>query len=428
MNDSSIKKISHSISVLLNRSALIAVSGFITTMLVIRWIGIEQYGYFAGAFAVVMFTELVLKSEIKSFLVRHDRITFKKCYDTVFSVLLFLSIMVLILFFLVKSLLTLYVDLQSEYLTVFISLSCLLPLALTVEVPRATLEREMKMDVIARQETFSSISQQVVTLMLAIIFKNYWALVCGWITYNVFISVLSWRSAAYRPAMSLDSEILQGMKYHYRHVVTQSILSESHKLVNPLLVGTFWNPVSVGAIAFTEKIVFGFTFLVNTFKRVFNGALSDTETVNRRDYLALVSEYSFILTLLLASALLGIGVIWPYIGRIIQIQQFPDHLFGLLSASALLMASTSVISTFYLITGRLKALTIQLTIQTGILWISAPILIIQFGILGYGIAFCIAGMSRIYLLMDLSGFMSSVNGKKTLLLLMVFTVISIYWL
>lgn len=57
---------------LLSKSVVASAVGFITLLIVIQVIGVEEYGKYAGALSILLFLELLLKFEIKLVLVKQD--------------------------------------------------------------------------------------------------------------------------------------------------------------------------------------------------------------------------------------------------------------------------------------------------------------------------------------------------------------------
>ncbi|SMO96705.1 lipopolysaccharide biosynthesis protein [Gracilimonas mengyeensis] len=262
---------------LLSKSVIASAVGFLSTLLVIYLIGVEEYGKFAGAFAVVLFLELLLKFEIKLVLLKADPEEEPSLYHTSFSLLMGISLVAI----LVVGLLLFFVPNSANPYKAFsfplLVLIGTLPLAVVTEIPRAVLERKMRFPLISNQELGAALLQHTTTLLLIFIYESYLILVASWYVYVVSIAAFSFVASGYVPKLKISRESLTKLKNHSRHIFIQNLSVQAKKLANPVLVGYFAGAGGVGVVSFAEKIVQGFSFYKNAVQRVAASAAGAAE-------------------------------------------------------------------------------------------------------------------------------------------------------
>ncbi len=96
-----------------------------------------------------------------------------------------------------------------------------------------TLDREFKLTIISRLCSFT------VVVTLAIILRNYWALIAGVVTYRVMLTILSFRMHPYRPRLHLSRwrEIFGFSKWLWLNGVLQYVAYASDVFVLGKLAG-----------------------------------------------------------------------------------------------------------------------------------------------------------------------------------------------
>lgn len=372
---------------LLSKSVVASAVGFITLLVVIQVIGVDEYGKYAGAFSILLFLELLLKFEIKLVLVKQDFESNPGVFHTAFTLLLGISGLMVAFMWLFLKMLPESLNPYQEFTAPFLLLSLVLSVSVLAEIPRAVLERKMKFKLISKQELASALLQHATCLVLVFMHESLAALIVSWYVYNGAIFLLSWRASGYTPAINIDRKELPALLYHSRHLFSQNMLSQGKRLVNPLIVGYFVGPQGVGIVSFAEKIVQGLSFFKNALHRVaisMLGVLKDDD-----DRLLKSVKEATLLQMLPLGGIMLVGSVAIYIVSIWtgdDLWHWMNRLYPFLAVGFFFFVILTIPTTALQMHKGLKDVTVFWIIFNLIFFLTAFVSVKTFGVIGYGIA------------------------------------------
>ncbi len=374
---------------------MISGMGLMVNLLAVKWIGLYEYGIFIGAFSVILFFERLLKSEIKSYLVKFDVHLHQSKFDAVYSFLVKANFLAMTIIVFIGVLIR-FTDSYKLYSSPLLLLSVSVPLAVLTEIPRAILERELRFKLIGDQELLASMLQHVLTIIVILIYRSFLGLIIGWLAYNLMIFVLSWYKVSYKPVLRLGVNTNKDLHIHYRHMGLQVVLSESYKLINPFIIGGWVGPAGVGTIGLIEKLIFGLNFIGNVFKRVFNGLLNDLQEKAEQKINAL-GDFELYFALIISSLLFILGLFYKNFYWVIDDSLYINNLFGLIAGSYIIVQLSELYQLPLVLDKKYEIITKQQVIYISCLLLSSLLFINMFGLIGYGYAVLLSSTSKIYL-------------------------------
>lgn len=364
-----------------------SVISFSVLIIAVNQLGLNEYGLYAGAFVILNFTQIVFKFDIKVLLAKYEYDKEEDIFNTVFTVLLILSFVVVILISVILnqvSLPELYLVFQRPILLLIL----LLPINILTEIPRAVLERRAELGLIARQEFFASFLNHIITLFLLIVYPSYLSLVIGYTSYCIIIFIVSWYSSHLVPRISIDKYYLKVISQYCRHVFFQNILFQSKRLVNPFVVGYFFGSSGVGIISFAEKIVQSLNFYRNSLHRFTNSSVSQLEIKNDNQLINFLKKGTFLQILPIGLILLlGSGLVYV-VSLFTQSEEWVwlNYLYPFLASGFLFYILLTIPIIMMQMYFKISDLTWFYLIYNVAFIIINIILLELFGLIGYGIA------------------------------------------
>lgn len=413
---------------LLSKSVVASAVGFITLLIVIHVIGVDEYGKYAGAFSILLFLELLLKFEIKLVLVKQDFETNQGIYHTAFTLLLGISTLTVFLLCIGLLLLPDSLNLYQEFTAPFLMLLFVLPVSVLTEIQRAVLERQMKFKLISRQELSSALLQHTTCLVLVFIFESLIALIISWYVYNGVIFLLSWIASGYKPKIKIDQKQVPKLRYHSQHIFLQNIFSQAKRLVNPLIVGYFVGPQGVGIVSFAEKIVQGLSFFKNSLHRVAISMIGVLEGKNER-LLKSIKEGTLLQMLPLGAVLL-IGSLVIYFVSIWsgnELWLWMNILYPFLSVGFFFYVVLVIPTTALQMKDGLKDMTVFWLVFDLLFFITAFLGVKYMGIIGYGIAELVAIPAYLILVGSFRRQIGNVLSNEITILLICVTILLMWY-
>jgi len=117
------------------------------------------------------------------------------------------------------------------------------------------LDRDLNFKQVAINELISQGSMYVVSVPLAFAGYGAWAPASGFLTQQVLLAALSYRSAGYRPSLHWDTHLIQKMLSYGLSYSTSIWVWQLRSLVNPLIVSRLAGVEAVGYVAVSIRFV-----------------------------------------------------------------------------------------------------------------------------------------------------------------------------
>lgn len=255
------------------RQAIGVVLSLAGVLLVTRVIGPLQYGVYATAMSVVFFLTMVGTWGVDIYLLRKTEKPTEQEFDQAFTVLLCISL----IFFgglaaLSHTIAVFVKDPHISRLIMFMAMA--IPMNLVAWPAIVKLDRDLNFKQVAINELIGQTSMYVVSIPLAFAGTGAWAPASGWVTQQLVLMVLSFRSARYRPSLHWDQPLVTKMLKYGLAYSSSTWVWQLRGLVNPLIVGRFAGPAAVGYIAVSIRFVEVLAFAKQATWRIAMAALA----------------------------------------------------------------------------------------------------------------------------------------------------------
>jgi len=222
-------------------------------LVVTRLLGPTNFGIYAGTAALVSVLAVVASLGAEVYLPRQEREPSDKLYDETFTVLLVASIAVAATAF-ALSFPFAFILPDARFEAPFRVLVFALPLA-ALRIPgRTKLERRFQWDKVAMVEIGGDLALYGTGIALALAGMGYWALICGFFAWQLWLLVAGLVLARYRPRLRWSTAHARELSRYGLSLSTATLLNTSEGLVNPLIVGRILGPEAVGIVAFALRL------------------------------------------------------------------------------------------------------------------------------------------------------------------------------
>ncbi|PSW21205.1 hypothetical protein C9I98_04430 [Photobacterium sanctipauli] len=184
------------LSKLLNRGL-----AFFCTLILARILTPDDFGIIALATIVTAFFETLGQLGTKEYLLQEEAPS-KEDIDTSWTLQLITKIIISIIIFSSSGILADFFNTQDlenliKVLSITPTLQGITNIAFILEIKKSNFK------IITKIESIAKISSVIITLTLAMIFKNYWAFVASIISYHFIILILSYTCFRYKPTFNL---------------------------------------------------------------------------------------------------------------------------------------------------------------------------------------------------------------------------------
>lgn len=223
------------------------------TLVVTRLIGPENYGLYAGPLAAVTFLAAVAQLGVGVYLIRARENPSEELYDTAFTMILGIALIVTIVC-LGGSLLLPGTIISDSHLAPFRALILVLPINVLWAPAQARLERGMRFRSVAWLELSGDLVLYGVAISLAISGAGVWAPVAGYAAWQMWLLLASYAAAGYRPRLRWDREATLDMTRYGSGYASASWIYQMRELSGPAIVGTMLGPRALGYAALALRI------------------------------------------------------------------------------------------------------------------------------------------------------------------------------
>jgi O-antigen/teichoic acid export membrane protein len=245
-------------------------------LLLLRLIGPTNYGLYAGSLGIVSFFYSVSRMGIDVYLVRREGVTDEAVYHQAFSLLLLSGSVLSVLGLLVAPLAVNWME-DPRFLAPLRVLLLFLPLMVLAVPAVARLERALDYRKVAGLELMSHLFYYALALTLAWRGFGVWAPVAGACLSYAWMVGGSYTLARYRPRLAWSPKLLREMLGYGLGYSTAGWAGTLRFLVNPLIVGHYLGPESVGYVAVAMRFVATLGFVKVIARRISIAALAKVQ-------------------------------------------------------------------------------------------------------------------------------------------------------
>lgn len=373
---------------------MVRLAGVVIT---IRVIGPAAYGVYSGAAAFVMVVALLAQMGTEVYLIRLPGELDRTRYDQAYT------------FLLCTSALATGVSLAATFvLAPFLRpVGVVTPLrVLLLSVPinvlwapgQASIERRFGYRQMGILELGGDVMLYATAVPLAILHLGAWSLVAGYFAWQSWLLVGSLLFSGLRPRWRWS---LPAMREHCRHGFSFSASAWGGRLVgviNAMVVGTFVGPAGVGFVAFAQNLVTTIGFGAKGAYRLGLVALSKVSDRERKRLRYAIEEGTALQLLALAVPLAGFGVVARWLVPALFGSKWNDAIpvYCLIALATLLNAPRLIHATFMYSRGQNLRVAVLGAINAVVLAGTSVVLVEQFGVVGFGIAYLLSLVGTVY--------------------------------
>lgn len=348
------------------------------------WIGPRAYGAFVTAVGITTFFSSITRAGLDTHLVRCEDAPSRKHYDTAFTLILVISILLCLAGWLALPLLSLWL-LDGSFAIPYLVLLTTIPLVGLAGPPLAKMERALEFREVAQIEFGGQLCAFVVAAILAWRGFGVWAPVVGYVAWQAFVFVAARIVSGLVPRLNFNlSQARQMLNFGLGFSASVRVW-QLRNLVNPLIVGRFLGTEAVAFVALAVRAVEALGFVRTAVARVEIAALSRLreDPVRAREMMQKGARWqvfalgpAFCLLALLGPRFLPIlmGARWSSVLLI-----FPFIAAAALTNSIFLLEASALF-----VEGRQWAVTRTYLWHMVIFIIGTSVLVPRLGIVGYG--------------------------------------------
>ncbi len=219
-----------------------------------RLIGPANFGIYSGAAAVVTVLTVLAQLGAEVFLIRREAEPSRDEYDAVFSVLVISSLDLMGAALLGSLVVDSFVR-DRAATDAFRVLVLTLPINVLWAPAQAKLERALRFDSMAVLEVGGDVALYGVSVCLAVAGLGLWAPVLGYVAWQSWLLIASYRLARYRPGWRWDPVRAGELLRYGRRFLPGGFLQRAELLVSPVVVGGFLGATAVGYVTLVVRIV-----------------------------------------------------------------------------------------------------------------------------------------------------------------------------
>jgi O-antigen/teichoic acid export membrane protein len=253
----------------------------IGVLLVTRIIGPSQYGVYAVGTGIVNFLCTFGTWGLDVCLLRKTGSPEEKEFHQAFTLLLCISVLLLGGLVSLTPLIARFVKI-SGVAQVITLLAASIPLNLLTLPATVKLDRDLNFKQVAINELIGQVCMYAVAIPLAFAGTGAKAPATGFVTQQLVLAVLNYRSAGYHPALHWETGLIRQMLKYGLGYSSSIWVWQLRNLVNPLVVGRYAGAEAVGYVAVSIRIVTILTFAKSVTWRIAMAALANMGDDSKR--------------------------------------------------------------------------------------------------------------------------------------------------
>lgn len=224
--------------------------GLISTLIIARLLTPEDFGIVAIAMIAVMFFDILSKTGAEQYIVQKTEVS-SSDLNTAWTLNLLLKFVLFSFIFLFSSsIASFYDDVRLEY--VLIAISLMAPIHAFSNPGLFLQAKEQNYKTIAKLAIIKKLISIVITVSIALIYQNYWALILGQLAGSISHSFLSYIFIKYRPSFDV-SKIAEQWGFS-KWMLLKEILGFLRSQSDMILVGKFFSTSSMGGYHLSKYI------------------------------------------------------------------------------------------------------------------------------------------------------------------------------
>ena len=220
----------------------------ITNMILARLLTPEAFGVVATVNMIVSFADVFRDAGFQKYLIQHDFDsieTLDKYTNVAFWTNLLISIILWAIICIFSNPISIAVGNPGLEMVIIVA-SASLPLTSFSSIQMARFKREFDFKTLLPIRIISVLIPFVVTVPLAFVFHNYWALIIGTVAGNLANAVLLTLKSQWKPGLYYNFNILKDMFWYSWWILLESISVWATTYIDTFIVGLFLSTYYIG--------------------------------------------------------------------------------------------------------------------------------------------------------------------------------------
>jgi O-antigen/teichoic acid export membrane protein len=232
---------------------IVRLSGFVTLVILTRQVSPREFGVVAAAMTVIPMVYLLSDLGFSTYLLQADDID-QQSLSTAFWASVAAGVVLSFGLAVIAPLLAMLFQ-SPELASVLRALVLAVVPTVLGAVPLALLKRAMAFRVVAIQAATAAILAQAVAIVTALLGAGVWALVSQVVVTQWVIALMSWRSAHWKPSLSLSPHLFRQMSVFGLRVSSVDFATTARMWGESWIVSVSLGPAALGLLNVGQRLV-----------------------------------------------------------------------------------------------------------------------------------------------------------------------------
>lgn len=269
----------------------VSATSIISTLILARILTPHDFGIVATAGLVTTLFELLSRLGTEEYLIKCSNPN-KNDINTAWTLQLFTKVLISFLIVVFSHSASLFFN-DPKLTNVLLVLSLIPLITGFSNVGLILAKKEMQFKDIMKLEIIAKVASFIVTVIFAIVMKNYWAFIIGMLTYFSLYTLLTYQFFEYRPRFSLKS--LSKQLSFSQWTLLKGIVNYTSSKIDQILITKFIGGIELGAYSVSQSITSTpVSFLLSPITSAIFPGLGQL-TDNKPDFLEKVQKTLFII-------------------------------------------------------------------------------------------------------------------------------------
>ena len=224
--------------------------GVVSTIILARLLLPEDFGLVALAYIVIEFLDIMGAFDFEATLVSMND-TDRKLYDTAWTLGLLRGVLTALLLLLLAWPSAVFFS-EPRLFEVLLFFSIVPLIDSLKNIGTVDFYRELRLDLQFNLNVGSKLASFSATIIAALIFRNYWALLIGTMTGTAARTVLSYFMSAYRPGFRLEG--WKPLVHFSKWLAVNGVISFFGRKADAIILGRFTSASSVGTYTLAKEV------------------------------------------------------------------------------------------------------------------------------------------------------------------------------
>ena len=328
--------------------------GLISTIILVRLLTPEDFGLAAQAIVIIMLFQAISDSGAEQYVIKHQKLSEKDLFSAWTLNIVLKVIAVFIIFLFAEEIAAL---MKEDRLTQILRVACLVSLVRCFMSPGIyLLKKELNFKPIANIGIVAKVVSFVVTLILALTLKNYWALIWGNLANIIVMVIGSYFVAPMMPKLTLEK--VKEQWNFTRSVFFITILGYLRAKIDIFIIGSKFGNASTGLYSIAQEFAtLPYTEIVEpVLQPLFSSMAKNASNFELLQHQ--IFKYLSLAYLLIVPSILGIVFLSEEIVLVVFGEQWAalTPLFSSLSMLMMVYATNGVFKYAFILTSRMTGM------------------------------------------------------------------------